>query len=98
MRRTGIHASLVYDASVGECGENANFLQQWIAQADFDGSEYGTDVLQIHKGDMVEQWQTMPDGWAFGRIRRYGSLASSSIASRGGSVIGLFLVLASFEM
>ena len=78
--------------------KTCKFLQQWVAQANFDGSEYGKDVLQLHQGDLVEQWQTMPDGWAFGRIRRYGSLASSSIPSRGGSVFALFLVLASFEM
>ena len=73
--------------------KNVSFLQHWIAQADFDGSEYGTDHLQIHKGDVLEQWQTMPDGWAFGRISRYGSLAS-----RGGSVFGLFPAPASLEM
>ena len=77
--------------------ETAKFLQQWVAQANFDGSEYGKNVLQLHKGDLVEQWQTMPDGWAFGRIRRYGSLASSSTANRR-SVFGLFPVLASYEM
>ena len=78
--------------------KNAVFLQQWIAEADFDGSEYGTSYLQIYVGDVLEQWQLMPDGWAFGRIRRYGSLAIGSVASRRGSVIGLFPAPASLEM
>ena len=78
--------------------KNANFLQHWIAQADFDGSEYGTDHLQIHKGDVLEQWQTRPDGWAFGRIRRCSPLSRGSSESRGGAGIGLFPAPASLKM
>ena len=55
--------------------KNANLLQHWIALKDFDGSEYGTDYLQIHKGDVLEQWQNMSDGWVFGQIIGHGPLA-----------------------
>ena len=46
--------------------KNAVFLQQWIAEADFDGSEYGTSYLQIYVGDVLEQWHIMSHGWASG--------------------------------
>ena len=78
--------------------KNANFLQQWIAEADFDGSVYGTDYLQIYVGDVLEPWQIMPDGWAFGRIRRCSPSARASSESRRATVIGLFPAPASLEM
>ena len=78
--------------------KNADFLQQWIAEADFDGSEYGTDYLQIYVGDVLEQWQIMPDGWAFGRIRLRSPSARGSSESRRGAAVGLFPARASLKM
>ena len=65
--------------------KNANLLQYWIARKDFDGLEYGTEYLQIHEGDMLEQWQNMSDGWAFGQIIKH-----SPLAPRERYVVGRF--------
>ena len=67
--------------------KNALFLQHWIAPADFHGSESDTESLQFRNGDVLQQWQTRPDGLAFGRICRYGPAGRHD-----GRSIGLFSV------
>ena len=73
--------------ALGNAQTNAIFLQHWIAPADFDGSESDTDHLQFHNGDVLEQWQTRPDGLAFGRFCRYGPAGRHE-----GRAIGFFSV------
>ena len=58
------------------------FLQQQIAEADFDGSEYGMCYLQIYVGDVLEQEQVMPHGWTLLRIRQCSPSARVASESR----------------
>ena len=47
------------------------FSLQQIAEADFDGSEYGMCYLQIYVGDVLEQEQIILHGWTFGADRPF---------------------------
>ena len=48
--------------------DNQRVLPQWLAESDSDSAACGDDCLQVFAGDVVEQWQAMPNGWIYGRI------------------------------
>ena len=58
---------------------------RWCVGADFDGKDYGQEYLTLSTGDTLEQWQTCPDGWAFGRI-----LHGNQTRLSGQNVIGWY--------
>ena len=47
---------------------NKTSSSKWCVCGDFDGNDYGDEYLTLATSDILEQWQTCPDGWAFGRL------------------------------